>query len=426
MTPEPWPPPSVRALALVVLALLLSSTGVAIVRETRGDSSPQVIAGTTTSSSSTTSTAFSGTIGTEAPIVDSGLDSSTTTVAADTGTPTATSTTRARPVGGTTTPSTAAAPTGATADTTPGIYTVQPDGRDLRRIRNGGANFISWAPLGRRLAHGPRAEVLNADGTGVTPLVPGLLVAPPAWAPDGSRLALVIQNGSASDVVVIGADGSGARGLTTRGDVSGVSWSAGGTIAFLAGGRPFVINPDGSGLRQLVDTTSAYRAVAWSPDAKWLAFANATEIWVSNLQGSDVRPVGGTDGYVLKWADITWSPDSTRLAFQAGTGGASRARVVGYDGTDLRTFAENVMSPHWSTSASNRVAVFTAGKALSNGDRVSDLELTNPDRPGYRLRVVNDKAGANESSGPAYSADAQLLGFIIGGADTGGPTPPAG
>ncbi len=418
MTPEPSAPTSVRLLSLLVLALLLSSTGVAIVRESRTD--PARIAAGPTSSSSSSSTTTTVYAGSDSPPPDSGLGSTTTT--ANTPATAAGNTTTTRRATATT--ATTAANTGVTADTTAGIYTVHADGTNLRRIRDGGNNFISWAPAGRRLAHGPRAEVMNADGSGVTPLIPGLLVAPAAWAPDGNRLALVVQNGNASDVVVIGADGSGARGLTTTGNVSGVSWSSGGTIAFLAGGRPFVVNPDGTGLRPLVETSIAYRAVAWSPDAKWLAFANGTEIWVSNAQGSDVRSVGSTEGHVLKWADLTWSPDSTRLAFQAGTGGASRVRVVGYDGTDPRPFAEDTMSPHWSPASSNRVAVFTAGRVLGNGDRVNDLELTNPDRPGYRFRVVNDKAGAVQSSGPAYSADAALIGFIVGGADTGGPPKP--
>jgi Tol biopolymer transport system component len=78
------------------------------------------------------------------------------------------------------------------------IFTVDPDGSDLRELPVGGFCF-RWSPDGRKLAttadspYGARPAVMNPDGSGFTVLdatTANINLACPSWSPDGTRIAL--------------------------------------------------------------------------------------------------------------------------------------------------------------------------------------------------------------------------------------------
>ena len=87
----------------------------------------------------------------------------------------------------------------------------------------------------------------------------------------------------------------------------------------------FVINTDGSGLRQLTDlgSTGNVYTPAWAPDGRTIAFVRtsfaspgnpvpAGKIWVMNADGSAQRRVADRppDDH-----SPAWSPDGTRIVF---------------------------------------------------------------------------------------------------------------
>jgi hypothetical protein len=80
---------------------------------------------------------------------------------------------------------------------------------------------------------------------------------PPAWSPDGRKIAFVSERDRNYGIYVMNADGSGQRRLTGNADPNaGQAWSPDGRkIAFLRpGGRTselYVMNADGSGQRRL-------------------------------------------------------------------------------------------------------------------------------------------------------------------------------
>ena len=310
----------------------------------------------------------------------------------------------------------------------PGIYTVQPDGKNLYRVVPGGTAFPSWSPDGARIAFGvptsnPRYMVADADGGSRYTLASGPIGSPPVFSPDSRRVLFSLGNGSSFDLHSVAVQGGDLQRLTTRGDVSGVDWSSQGAIAFVSGGDIWTVAPDGGGARVLIDSERAFRAVTFSPDGSRIAWYAADKVWTANADGSNPRAVSDTEGRVLEWNDITWAPDSTRLAFRSGTGGVDHVRVVGFDGSGARVAAEAAQTPDWSP-AGNRLALFTAGPARSNGDRDAHLELADPDRATFRQRVVDDTPGTIQSSGPRYSRDGGRLVFSTGGLDRGGPNPP--
>jgi hypothetical protein len=91
---------------------------------------------------------------------------------------------------------------------------------------NTSSRRFSWSPDGTRIAfHGQQdngIDVINADGTGLTQLVPegANIRSVPAWSPDGTRIAF-LENG---DICTAGLGGSDVARLTyTPVDPGGIS-----------------------------------------------------------------------------------------------------------------------------------------------------------------------------------------------------------
>ena len=167
--------------------------------------------------------------------------------------------------------------------------------------------------------------VMNADGSGQKRLarITSFSLDPPAWSPDGRRLALIVFHGRNARIDVVNADGSGPRRLThTSGHVAFPVWSPDGRkLAFFRNEGVYVINADGSGQRKLADDASA-AAPAWSPDGRKIVFVSNrdgpagctwqpscnTEIYVMNADGSGQRNLTRTPGAGSHESVPVWSP----------------------------------------------------------------------------------------------------------------------
>jgi Tol biopolymer transport system component/serine/threonine protein kinase len=79
----------------------------------------------------------------------------------------------------------------------------------------------------------------------------------------------------------------------------------------------FIMNSDGSGLRQLTNGGFRNRGPRWSPDGKRLAFFSTRsgdwEIWTADLNGTDLRQLTNLAGYNVAWP--VWSADGKRIAY---------------------------------------------------------------------------------------------------------------
>ena len=121
--------------------------------------------------------------------------------------------------------------------------------------------------------------VINADGSSLTDLASLTSIqdpVPPAWSPDGGRIAFEVGVdgglGSDIDIHVVNMGGSGLTNLTNNpaSDTS-PSWSADGTkIAFTSDrdgdSEIYVMTIDGSGVRRLTNNSARDNAPSWSPD----------------------------------------------------------------------------------------------------------------------------------------------------------------
>ncbi len=127
----------------------------------------------------------------------------------------------------------------------------------------------------------------------------------------------------------------------------GFSWSPDGKqIVFVASAKPkqekredldlYVINADGSNLRQITSGDPIDVMPAWSPDGTWIAFHRSCALWTIHPDGTDETPLSSG----LCATGIAWSPDSHWIAFLEDDSllgqRPATIRVFEYGGSDSR------------------------------------------------------------------------------------------
>ena len=142
-----------------------------------------------------------------------------------------------------------------------------------------------------------------------------------------------------------------------------------GRIAFVTEVSPFngalyIVNSDGSGLRQLAAGPAYYRRPRWSPDRRRIVFGRSADGSPSEILVIDVDGKGGTVR-LAEGTDPAWSPDGTKIVF-ASNGGAPLGSAFGIyvmnaDGSGIRQLTSpnnvdqcsqgasaNDLNPDWS------------------------------------------------------------------------------
>jgi hypothetical protein len=129
------------------------------------------------------------------------------------------------------------------------IYLMNSDGSDAVNLTNGPAEDRgpAWSPDGTRIVFSSNGglHVINANGTGLRRLTLLTTDTAPDWSPDGRRL-LFSRSGL---LHIMTTDGRLLRVLNVAGD--GARWTPDGNRIVFSNWSLFVINADGSGLRNL-------------------------------------------------------------------------------------------------------------------------------------------------------------------------------
>jgi TolB protein len=228
------------------------------------------------------------------------------------------------------------------------------------------------------------------------------------------QIAFVSDRDGNSEIYVMNADGSGLRNLTNNpASDNDLACSPDGTrIAFVSDrdGNPevYVMNADGSGVTRLTDNPGGDYAPAWSPDGTRIAFVSDREgnggIYVMNADGSGVTRL--TDNPGGDYAPA-WSPDGMRIAFVSGRDGNVEIYVMNPDGSGQVNLSNNPgpdEAPAWSPDG-RRIAF----------QRSREIYVMNADGSGVtRLNTIGGLHGA--FSYPTWSPDGTGIAYVFVGA----------
>jgi TolB protein len=216
-----------------------------------------------------------------------------------------------------------------------GIFTIKPNGTDLKRLTWRGATPI-WSPDGHmiiyRIREGNKAGlwVMRGDGTKRRRVRAG---ASPAWSPDGRQIVFT-HDEYGGGIYVMRLDGTHVRRVVGRGYFPYFpQWSPNGKQIAFSGSDPaaasaqvFVVGVNGGTPRQLTrtntDDTINYLEPKWSPNSKLVVFwgrdatTHTSQVFVVSVNGGRPRrlttPVHGDRDNSF---DPEWSPDGRRIAY---------------------------------------------------------------------------------------------------------------
>jgi TolB protein len=215
----------------------------------------------------------------------------------------------------------------------------------------------------------------------------------------GGLIAFHSDRSGNNDIYVMEVDGSDVRQLTNEtADDRAPSWSPdGGSIAYKS-------NIDGDYEIYILDLLTGYRwqvtnndcndhSPVWSPDGRQFVFYSECdgnrEIYVIDADGENRTQLTDTSG-VYNWFAV-WSPDGRQIAFASNRNGKYQIHLMNADGSNQRLLADGCVpffSPDGETIVFNQYCtdsgnVFVMSKDGSNVQAITEAPMDNNRNPSW-------------------------------------------
>ena len=140
------------------------------------------------------------------------------------------------------------------------------------------------------------------------------------WSPGGNQILFALGKGENNKLYVMDFNGRDPQLLNESVDTRGRSdWGLGGLISLDQGGpfahEVYLMNDDGSNLRQISPAGMNSQGASFSPDGKWITFTaytnvadkdlNSCEIFIMRVGGSDLRQLTNNSycDYQPRWGN---------------------------------------------------------------------------------------------------------------------------
>jgi Tol biopolymer transport system component len=184
-------------------------------------------------------------------------------------------------------------------------------------------------------------------------------------------------------------------------------------MVFVQNGDLFIMNMDGSNKTKVTNHGSGCSDPKWSPDASHIVFLLNLQPYVINADGSNEHAVAVGISAMKFYAELTWSPDGSKIAFvtpwgSTGNGGLySDICVANSNGSGYVIVSPHngsYDSPSWSPDGS--IIVFGSGNHIYS---------VFPD--GSNLKTITTSIPVTGMRGLALSPDGSLVSCI--GTDDG-------
>jgi TolB protein len=253
------------------------------------------------------------------------------------------------------------------------IYIMDYDGANQQRITADRSLNIapSWCPDGTCVAYvsyaggSPNIVLQNVFGrigmTRPAPTRDDIQNWLPAVSPDGQRIAFgSARDGKATDIYVVNRDGSGLRQLTTNPAIDNAPrWSPNGTqIAFVSDrtGAPRIYTMSSDGLQQTLVPTGCNRCdrPTWAPSTTGIMLAYTSQ---TSSAGHDIEIYDFSSGKAIRVTDglgtnesPSFAPNGRHILFFTTRWGKQQLAVIDIDGRGLRRLTDtgNNSFPSWS------------------------------------------------------------------------------
>jgi Tol biopolymer transport system component len=164
----------------------------------------------------------------------------------------------------------------------------------------------------------------------------------------------------------------------------------------------FVIDSDGSNLKNLTKNSASDYFPLWSPDGRHIAFISDRtgdrKIYTMKYDGSEQKKLTKD---IVNPDYLAWSPDSRHIVFTSDHTGKKHAYIINNDGSSQKQITKESLDPcHLQWSPDGKCIVFS-GKN-SNGSDIYLIDIENS----AQINLTND---SKSDITPAWSPDGRIV-----------------